>query len=243
MWGVTTEREIVFDTETTGLDPRDGHRIIELAAVEVVDRLPTGRHFHTFLDPGPEFAELDAKVTEITGYTIERVRGAPRFRDQMEAFLDFVGESPLVAHNADFDARFLNAELARAGREPLGGGRFIDTLKIARAKFPGSPATLDALCRRFDVSLSARDTHGALIDSELLAEVYLHLRGGRERRLGLAVQTQAVPGAVTYAARPRPVPLPDAPEPDYAAHAAFVAAQTGEMIWEKLWAREAARRG
>ena len=237
------EREIVFDTETTGLDPREGHRIIELGAIEVVDRLPTGEIFHSFLDPGPEHPELHPKVTEITGYTIDRVRGEPAFAEVADRFQAFVGDSPLVAHNADFDQRFINAELSRLGREPYPARRFIDTLKIARAKFPGSPATLDALCRRFDVSLAARSTHGALIDSELLAEVYLHLRGGRERRLGLVAETGEM-GEVRFNARPRPAPLERGlSEAEIAAHTAFVEAQKGEMLWEKLWAREAARTG
>jgi DNA polymerase-3 subunit epsilon len=236
-------REICFDTETTGLNAHQGDRIIELGAIELIDRLPTGRHFHTFLDPGPQFVELHAKVTEITGYTIDKVRGQPVFADQVEAFLNFIGDSPLVAHNADFDKSFINAELERLRRDPLPNARFIDTLKIARAKFPGSPASLDALCRRFDVSLSARDTHGALIDSQLLAEVYLHLRGGRERKLGLAVDIAPQLGPVTYAAKPRPTPLPGPSEDEFATHKTFIAAQKGDMIWEKLWAREAARSG
>ena len=235
----TETREIVFDTETTGLNALDGDRIIELGAIEVVDRLPTGREFHTFLDPGPEFQTLDPKVTEITGYTIERVRGEPRFAEQVEAFLDFVGDSPLVAHNADFDRRFLNEELKRTGRDPLPDSRFIDTLRIARATFPGSPASLDALCRRFDVSLAKRDTHGAIIDSRLLAEVYLHLRGGRERRLGLATDTAAEVETVAGSARVRPGPPPvTLSEAEAEAHRAFIAAQGEDMLWQRMWARE-----
>ena len=235
-----TTREIIFDTETTGLNALDGDRIIELGAIEVVDRLPTGREFHTFLDPGPEFQTLDPKVTEITGYTIERVRGEPRFSEQVDAFLEFVGDSPLVAHNADFDQRFLNEELRRIGRDPFPDARFIDTLRIARATFPGSPASLDALCRRFDVSLAKRDTHGAIIDSRLLAEVYLHLRGGRERRLGLAADTKVEVEVKSGAARTRPGPAPVAvSEAEADAHRAFIASQGQDMLWQRLWAREA----
>ena len=241
---MTAEREVVFDTETTGLNAHDGDRIIELGAIELIDRIPTGNHFHSFFDPGPEFQQLDEKVTEITGYRIEDVRGKPAFAERAEEFLAFVGDSPLVAHNAEFDQRFINAELRRTGRDPFPGSRFIDTLKIARAAFPGSPATLDALCRRFGVSLGARDTHGALIDSELLAEVYLELRGGRARRLGLdAGGVASSAGPVTYAARPRPEPLPELPDDEFAAHAAFMEGETPEMIWERIWAREAARAG
>ena len=236
-----TEREIIFDTETTGLDPKDGHRIIELGAVEVVDRLPTGREFHTFFDPGPEHIALDPKVTEITGYTIDRVRGAPVFEDQVESFLAFVGDSPLVAHNAEFDMRFINAELVRSNRPALPITRFIDTLKLARAKFPGSPASLDALCRRFDVSLAQRDTHGAIIDSQLLAQVYLHLRGGRERKLGLAAaETEVETGPIGHKAKQRPAPIAlELSEEEKEAHKAFIASEKGEMLWEKMWARGA----
>ena len=240
------EREIVFDTETTGLDAHKGDRIIELGAVEVIDRLPTGRHFHTFLDPGPEFTELSAKVTEITGYTIDKVRGAPRFEQVVDDFLAFVGEAPLVAHNAEFDLKFVNAELRRAGREPLPARRFVDTLRLARAAFPGSPATLDALCRRFDVSLAARSTHGALIDSELLAEVYLHLRGGREHVLGLGAADAAPTAPGTRPpARQRPAPLSPPPDAELARHQSWIRAQKSDtgMLWQRLWEREAARRG
>ena len=241
---MTADREIVFDTETTGLNAHEGDRIIELGAIELIDRIPTGNHFHSFFDPGPEFQMLDEKVTEITGYRIEDVRGKPAFGERVEEFLGFVGDSPLVAHNAEFDQRFVNAELKRLGRDPFPASRFIDTLKIARAAFPGSPATLDALCRRFQVSLGKRDTHGALIDSELLAEVYLELRGGRARKLGLdagAVATGV--GPVTYAAKTRPSPLPELPDDEFAAHAAFMDGEKPEMIWERIWAREAARTG
>ena len=241
---MTAEREIVFDTETTGLNAHEGDRIIELGAIELIDRIPTGRHFHSFFDPGPEFQELAEKVTEITGYRIEDVRGKPAFGERVEEFLAFVGDSPLIAHNAEFDEGFINAEMKRLGRDPFPHSRFIDTLKIARAAFPGSPASLDALCRRFEVSLGARDTHGALIDSELLAEVYLHLRGGRERKLGLdAGAVQVASGPVTYAARPRPVPLAEPDATEFAAHREFLQAEKPEMIWEKIWAREAARAG
>ena len=243
-------REIVFDTETTGLDATQGHRIIELGAIELVDRLPTGRHFHSFLDPGPEHIELHEAVTRITGYTIDKVRGEPSFADKADEFLDFVGDARLIAHNADFDRKFVNEELKRLGRLPFKLDRFVDTLRIARAKFPGSPATLDALCKRFEVSLAARATHGALIDSELLAEVYLHLLGGRERKLGLddIAPAPATLGTITYNAKPRPQsensgPLPAIPDAEADAHRAFIASQKGDMVWEKLWSREQARTG
>jgi len=166
------KREIVFDTETTGFDARGADRITEIGCVEIIDLIPTGETFHTYLDP---LRDIPEKVTEITGLTREFLTGQPLFKDRAQDFLDFVGDSQMVAHNADFDIGFINAELERAGFEPLPKNRFVDTLRIARAKFPGSPASLDALCKRFNISLNSRTTHGALVDSELLAEVYLDL--------------------------------------------------------------------
>ena len=213
-------REIVFDTETTGFDAKGADRITEIGCVEIVDLLPTGREFHTFLDP---LRDVPDKVVQITGLTTEFLRGKPLFKDKAQAFLDFIGDAPLIAHNAQFDMGFINEELKRAGFDPLPQSRFKDTLAMAHAAFPGSPASLDALCKRFDISLSARDKHGAIIDSQLLALVYLELSGGREMRLGLSSGTQSVEtetGFPTAQKRETPI-IPKAGEAETAAHKAL----------------------
>jgi len=200
-------REIVFDTETTGFDAWGDDRITEIGAIELIDLLPTGRSFHCYCHPGDK--EISEKVTQITGITLAMLEenGAKDFSENAQSFLDFIGDSPLIAHNAEFDKNFINAELERAGRERLKSKRFIDTLKIARAKFPGSPASLDALCKRFDISLAARDTHGAIIDSELLASVYLELRGGRAHTMDFGADQTVSQKSERPPARQRPTPL------------------------------------
>lgn len=236
------KREIVFDTETTGFDARGDDRITEIGCIEVIDLIPTGETFHTYLNPERDVPE---KVTEITGLTREFLEDKALFADQAQAFLDFVGDSDLVAHNADFDRGFVNAELERAGFDPLPKSRFIDTLRIARSKFPGSPASLDALCKRFGVSLTSRSKHGALIDSELLAEVYLELKGGRMRKLGLDESGQPEPELSMpkpAAKNARVVPLgPLSSNEERAAHEAFIEGMGGDdkaMIWQKYWDRQ-----
>ena len=227
-------REIVFDTETTGFDSAGADRITELGCIELIDWLPTGRQFHAFIDPE---RDVPAKVVEITGLTTEFLTGKPKFREVADDFLAFIGDAPLIAHNAQFDRGFINAELQRTGREPLPASRFIDTLAMAHAAFPGSPASLDALCKRFGVSLSARDKHGAIIDSELLAAVYLELKGGRERRLSLEPDSAgALPGPLrTGGARQRPRPLPGRlTDAEAAAHAAFLETLGGSALWAKV---------
>ena len=227
-------REIVFDTETTGFDAQGTDRITELGCIELEDWLPTGRQFHAFIDPE---RDVPPKVVEITGLTTEFLRGKPKFRDVADEFCDFIGDAPLIAHNAQFDRGFINAELARTGRDPLPASRFIDTLAMANAAFPGSPASLDALCKRFGISLSARDKHGAIIDSELLAMVYLELRGGRERSLSLepAGDRSPIRVAMRSGARARPAPLPPRlTEAERAAHAAFIEAMGGSEIWARI---------
>ena len=179
-------REIVLDTETTGLDPASGHRIVEIGAVELQHHLPTGREYHTYLDPEREMPE-DAYA--VHGLSDGFLAGKDRFADIADAFLDFIGDAPLVIHNAEFDLRFLNAELARTGRDPIDEARAVDTVLIARQKFPGARASLDALCQRFEIDLAERDKHGALIDSHLLAAVYLELVGGRQPGFDLAAET------------------------------------------------------
>lgn len=235
-------REIVFDTETTGFDSQGADRITELGCIELIDWLPTGEQFHAFIDPEREVPE---KVVQITGLTTDFLRGKPKFAERADAFLEFVGNSPLVAHNAKFDMGFINAELRRCGRPEIEEHRFIDTLSMANAAFPGSPASLDALCKRFDISLSGRDKHGAIIDSELLARVYLELRGGRERSLSFEPQSTSVhtPKSKPGAAAQRPTPLPSfISEAEKEAHATFLADMGGSELWDRVRRRQEGRR-
>jgi DNA polymerase-3 subunit epsilon len=181
-------RSILFDTETTGVDPLAGDRIIEIAALELLRDLPTGRVFHCVIDPERDVPE---EASRIHGFTRADLIGKPKFAEVIDEFLEFIGDCPLVAHNAAFDFGFINAELARLRLPGLHPDRMIDTLAMARAKFPGLPNSLDALCRRFDIDLSARTTHNALLDCKLLAEVYIELTGGRQHGLLLAGAGQA----------------------------------------------------
>lgn len=236
-------REIVFDTETTGFNALGDDRITEIGCVEVIDWLPTGEQFHTYIDPERDVPE---KVVEITGLTTEFLKGKPKFKEQAQAFLDFVGDSTLVAHNARFDEGFINAELVRAGFEPLPSERFKDTLAMAHEKFPGSPASLDALCKRFDISLSSRDKHGAIIDSELLAAVYLELNGGRARSLGFDTSGREdhdpYRNSNMRMARQRSQSLNHKPsEEEILAHQKFISEIGEDMIWQKFWERQNVR--
>lgn len=173
-------REIALDTETTGLDPASGHRIVEIGCVEMINRIRTGRVFHAYLDPERDMPEAAFKVH---GISSEFLKGKPKFPDVAEEFIQFIADSTLVIHNAEFDLKFLNHEMMLIEQAGIPFSRAIDTVRIARAKFPGSPANLDALCRRFNIDLSKRDLHGALLDANLLAEVYLELTGGRQATL------------------------------------------------------------
>ncbi len=188
-------REIVFDTETTGLDPRTGDRITELGCVEVEDFIPTGRTWHSYVNPQRSVPE---KVTEITGLTAEFLADKPLFSEIAEGFLEFVGDANVVAHNAPFDRGFINMELEKIGKPVIANERWVDTVVMARKKFPGAHASLDALCKRFGVSLETRDKHGAIIDALLLADVYLELNGGRERALDLSGDGGDTGGLVTF---------------------------------------------
>jgi DNA polymerase-3 subunit epsilon len=218
-------REIVLDTETTGLDAQLGHRLVELGALELLNHVPTGRIFHTYLNPEREVPE---DAVRIHGLSTAFLAGHPVFAEVVDELFLFLEDSPLVIHNAEFDLAFLNAELARLGREPFLPSRAIDTLRLAQRRFPGAPASLDALCRRFGVDNSNRTRHGALLDSELLAEVYLHLLGGRQADLGLAVAPVRAATAEPMAARP---PRPHGPsEAELVAHAAFIAGLK-DPIW------------
>lgn len=176
------KRSILFDTETTGLDPATGDRVIEIAALELVSDLPTGRSFRVLIDPERDVPE---DASRVHGFTAADLQGKPKFAEVVDEFLSFIGDDQLIAHNARFDFGFLNAELKRAGRKPLDLGRMVDTLDMARERFPGMPNSLDALCRRFGIDLSARTTHNALLDCKLLADVYVELMGGRQHGLGL----------------------------------------------------------
>jgi len=229
------KREIVFDTETTGFNATGDDRITEIGCVEIIDLLPTGKNFHAYINPRRSVPE---KVTEITGLTEEfLIANGVYFEDAAEGFLEFIGDSPLVAHNADFDRSFINAELERASFEPIARNRFNDTLQMAREMFPGSPASLDALCKRFGVSLAGRNTHGAIIDSELLAEVYLQLNGGREHSLALddSIQDRDMTKLIAVS-RSRPDPLPSLLTPlEKEQHANFINGISEDMLWQKYW--------
>jgi DNA polymerase III subunit epsilon len=183
-------REIALDTETTGISPRDGHRIIEIGALELMHHLPTGRKLHLYINPE---REIDDGAVAVHGITSDLLADKPVFADIVDEFLAFVGDDPMVIHNASFDMGFLNAELKRLDRPVLPMAQSIDTLMMARKKFPGAQANLDALCRRFEIDNSHRDLHGALVDADLLAAVYIELLGGRQPGLSLesGSQTQA----------------------------------------------------
>lgn len=211
-------RELVIDTETTGLDPNDGHRICEIAVIELMNHLPTGRYFHRYVNPERDMPEGALAVHGLTSGFLAK---HPVFSAHARELIDFLGTDQLVIHNADFDLAFLNMELKRVGLAPL-AQPVIDTLTMARRKFPGQPANLDALCRRFAIDLSGREKHGARIDGELLAAVYLELVGGRQPGLDLAqsVAAKAV-AAVARILRPARAHAPSADE--LAAHAGFLA--------------------
>ncbi len=203
-------REIVLDTETTGMDPADGDRLVEIGCVELVNHLPTGRTFHVYINPE---REVPAEAIAVHGLTNAFLADKPTFGEVVGDFMDFIAnDSTLVIHNASFDMKFLNAELKKFGFPSIEWKRVIDTLDMARRKFPGSPANLDALCRRFGIDNSNRTLHGALLDSELLAEVYLELLGGRQHGLGIAVNAQAAAQETPVAVdRPYREPRPHAP--------------------------------
>ena len=223
-------REVCLDTETTGLDPADGHRVVEVACVELYNLLPTGRELHFYCNPERDMPE-EAKA--VHGLSVEFLSDKPLFSDQAETFAAFMDGAKLIAHNADFDVRFLQAELVRCGRPKL-GSQVVDTLQLARRKFPGSPASLDALCRRFGIDLSERTKHGALIDTRLLAKVYLELMGGQQPDLALAAEAVAsgATAEVTAIRTARPARPHAASEAELAAHKAMVDGLK-EAIWLK----------
>ncbi|MEM9239779.1 MAG: DNA polymerase III subunit epsilon [Pseudomonadota bacterium] len=228
-------REIVMDTETTGLDPDKGDRIVEIGGVELLNHMPTGRTYHQYINPERAMSQ---EAFEVHGLGDEFLSDKPVFKSIAQEFLEFVGDAKLVIHNASFDMKFINAELGWLGLKPLPYDQAIDTLDIARRKFPGSPASLDALCRRFSIDNSARTLHGALLDSEILAEVYLELIGGRQPDFGLSSNATGSPGQAQaeheWRAMKRPNPLPSRITADEkAAHAAFVEKLGEDALWLK----------
>jgi DNA polymerase-3 subunit epsilon len=220
-------REIIFDTETTGLDPFAGHRLVEIGCVELFNRLPTGKTYQTYINPE---RDMPAEAFAVHGLSEDFLRGQPSFPEVVDDFLAFIGESPLVIHNADFDMKFLNWELRNIGRPDVPRDRAIDTVAMARRRYPGSPANLDALCRRFGIDTSARDIHGALLDAQLLAQVYLELVGGREPGLELAAASTDGAASELRQGPARPV-RPHAPLPEeIAAHEALL-----KRLTKPLW--------
>lgn len=225
-------REIALDTETTGLNPKAGHRVVEIGCVEMINHVATGEVFHVYINPERDMPE---EAFAVHGLSEEFLRQHPVFAEVVEGFLDFVGGDPLVIHNAAFDMGFLNAELERAGRPILDMSRAIDTVQMARKKFPGAQANLDALCRRFGIDNSERDLHGALLDARLLADVYLELKGGRQTGLILGEDGQDATAAdepIALETRAKREPRAFAPSADeLARHAAFVAT-LNDPIWK-----------
>ncbi len=223
-------REIVLDTETTGLDPKAGDRLCEIAGIEIINHIPTGARYHVFINPERDMPEGAFKVH---GLSAEFLAGHPVFAHHVDQFLDFVRGAKLVIHNAEFDMRFINHELGLLKRPPIGMDDVIDTLAMARRRHPGAPNSLDALCSRYRIDTSKRVKHGAMIDVELLAEVYAELSGGRQTSFGLgprSVQPQGV-GSIAVPLR-RPAPLPSVlTRADEAAHAAFVEGMGSKAIW------------
>lgn len=230
-------REIILDTETTGLDAKKGDRLIEIGCIELLNRIPTGQEFHAFLNPETRDVHPDAE--RIHGISTAMLKDKPYFRDVVEGFLAFIGESTLVIHNANFDVGFINSELARTAHPAIALDRVVDTLALARRKHPAGPNTLDALCKRYGIDNSKRTKHGALMDSELLAEVYIELLGERQATLGLASKGQAAASNArreqrAKGAQQRPTPLPPRlTSADEAAHAAFVGTLGANAIWNR----------
>jgi DNA polymerase-3 subunit epsilon len=234
-------REVVLDTETTGFDAVNGDRLVEIGCIELMNHVPTGRSFQRYLNPE---RDMPMSAFQVHGLSSEFLSDKPKFAAVADDLLAFVGDAPLIIHNAEFDMKFINVELERAGKITIPTGRAVDTVQMARKKFPGSPASLDALCKRFNIDNSNRTLHGALLDAQLLADVYLELMGGRQAGLGLAVveaitvsvnldftsgRRTATPGIELPVRAPRP----HAPSPEeLAAHQAFIA-KISSAIWLK----------
>lgn len=231
-------REIIIDTETTGLEPLNGDRLVEIGCVELANRWPTGNTFHCYLNPE---RDMPQGAFQVHGLSEEFLADKPLFADVADSFLDFIGDAALVAHNASFDVGFLNAELARVGLPVIGRERVVDTLMLARRKHPGAPVSLDALCSRYGIDNSNRVKHGALLDAELLAEVYVELVEARQARLSLVVATGPQthePSARGVQARPMPLPS-RLTVADITAHRAFVETLGAEPLWNLYLATDA----
>ena len=227
-------REIVLDTETTGLDPNDGHRVVEIGGIELWNRVPTGKTYHQYIDPE---RNIPSEAFVIHGLSNDFLQNQPVFAEIVGDFMIFIKDSPLVIHNAPFDMRFLNAELKWCNKALLPDSQATDTLSMARKKFPGSPASLDALCRRFDIDNSTRKIHGALLDAEILAEVYLELTGGRQPDLELEVKTvtrteRLTNNRETILSRPKPLRAL-LTQREKKAHNAFIAELGEKALWLK----------
>lgn len=231
-------REIVLDTETTGLDPKSGHRIVEIGCVELINHVPTGEVYHQYVNPE---RDMPAEAERVHGLSETFLKDHPVFADVSEKFVTFVGDATLVIHNAAFDMGFINAELDRVGVEAIPMYRAVDTVSMARKKFPGAQASLDALCRRFGIDLSGRELHGALLDAQLLADVYLELLGGRQHGMDLAADAAGVvpmgdmgSAASDNGAAGRRAPRPHTiPSDEEARHTAFL-----EKLKDPIWLRD-----
>lgn len=223
-------REIVLDTESTGLDPDQGHRVVEIGCVELFNFIPTGKTFQCYINPD---RDMPIEAQNVHGLSAEFLSDKPRFEDIAEAFTDFIADSPLIIHNAGFDMKFLNAELRAASYQPIPFDRAVDTVQMARRKYPGQPASLDALCKRFGIDNSARDYHGALLDAQLLAEVYLELRGGRQPDLAVEVVKTATVAAGPAAPRKFREARPSVLTPEEQAAFDALVAKIPNALWAK----------
>jgi DNA polymerase III subunit epsilon len=225
-------REIVLDTETTGFEPQEGHRLVEIGAIELINHMPSGQTFHVYLDPQ---RDMPKEAEAVHGLSSAFLKGKPLFKSVAQDFLAFIKDSVLIIHNASFDMKFINHELKAIGADTIDMGQVIDTLAMARQKFPMAQNSLDALCKRFGIDNSKRTKHGALLDSELLADVYLELIGGRQTALGLATPTTIKQNTVTHVqskVKQRPAPLPSRlTETERAAHAALVKDLGEKSLW------------
>jgi DNA polymerase III subunit epsilon len=232
-------REVVLDTETTGLDPADGHRVLEIGAVEIVHQSLTGKVFHALINPE---RDVPQDAVRVHGHSFDTLKDKPVFASVVDDFLAFIGDSKLVIHNADFDVRFVNAELARLGLVTIGMDRVVDTLALARRKHPGAPNSLDALCDRYRIDRARRVRHGALLDAEILVEVYCELTGGRQRSLtfGEALgRSEARVAADVPRSSPRPLKIFSIEQTEMTAHFRYIESLGGDAIWFRYLIRDA----